>query len=130
MDGQLHENAYYQDGTHVAISDTDRNTKTDKQGKRRSYGTISIELIATDEEHRGQGAASHQLKALGKLADKWNITLRVLPAAQPGSSLDNAELIAWYQRHGFTDLDNLYLKRLPAEQKKKAAKALETAAVA
>lgn len=123
MDGQTHENSWYSGGTHVAISDTDRNTKTDKKGKRQRWGTVTIELIATDPQYRGQGAATHQLNALANLADKWNITLCLRPLAQKGSGLTDEQLTAWYQRLGYTEQDGLYLNRLPAEQRRAAAKA-------
>ena len=120
IDGQVWEQTYYMDGTRVALSDTERNTKTDKKGKRHSFGTVTVEFIATDEEQQCQGAATHQLNALGKLADKWNITLRLRPLAQDASPLNDAQLTAWYQRLGYTGHDGLYLVRLPLEQRKRA----------
>lgn len=119
-DGQVWEQTYQMDGTRVALSDTERNTKTDKKGKRHSYGTVTVEFIATDPDQQRQGAATHQLNALGKLADKWNITLRLRAMAQNGSPLNDEQLTAWYQRLGYTGTDGLYLTRLPWEQRKKA----------
>lgn len=119
-DGQVWEQTYYMDGTRVALSDTERNTKTDKKGKRHSYGTVTIELLATDADQQGQGAATHQLNALGKLADKWNITLRLRAMAQDGGPMTDAQLTAWYQRLGYAGKDGLYLTRLPREQRNKA----------
>ncbi len=118
-DGQVWEQTYYLGGTRVALSDTERNTKTDKKGKRHSFGTVTIELIATDAGQQGQGAATHQLNALGKLADKWNITLRLRAMAQDGGPMNDEQLTAWYQRLGYTGTDGLYLTRLPWEQLKK-----------
>lgn len=120
LDGQVWEQTYCMGGTRVALSDTERNTKTDKKGKRHSYGTVTIEFIATDPAHRHQGAATHQLTALGKLADKWNITLRLRPLAHDSSPLNDGQLTAWYQRLGYTGHDGLYLVRLPLEQRKRA----------
>lgn len=120
-DGQVWEQTYYKGGTRVALSDTERNTKTDKKGKRHSYGTVTVELIATDADQQRQGAATHQLNDLGKLADRWNITLRLRPMAQDCSPLNDEQLTAWYQRLGYTGTDGLYLVRLPLEQCKKAA---------
>lgn len=122
VDGQEWEQTYYMDGTRVALSDTERNTKTDKKSKsRRSYGTITVEFIATDSDQQNTGAATHQLNALGKLADKWKITLRLRPMAHDSSPLNDEQLTAWYQRLGYTEQDGLYLKRLPAELRQKAA---------
>ena len=126
-DGQVWEQTYYMGGTRVALSDTERNTTTDKKSKRHSFGTVTVELIATDADQQRQGAATHQLNALGKLADKWNITLRLRPMAQDCSPLNDEQLGAWYQRLGYTGTDGLYLTRLPLEQRKKAALAALTA---
>jgi hypothetical protein len=124
VDGQEWEQTYYMNGTRVALSDTERNTKTDKKSKsRRSYGTITVEFIATDKDQQHTGAATHQMTALGKLADKWNITLRLRVMAHETSPLNDEQLTAWYQRLGYNEQDGLYLKRLPAEQRKKAEQA-------
>ena len=113
-DGQVWEQTYYMDGTRVALSDTERNTKTDKKGK--GYGTVTIEFIATDPDQQRQGAATHQLNALGKLADKWNITLRLRVMAHNSSPVNDEQLTAWYQGLGYTQQDGLYLNRLPVKK--------------
>lgn len=120
VDGQQWEQTYYAGGCRVALSDTQRNTSTDKKSlTRHSYGTVTIEFIATDSDQQGQGAASHQLRALGKLADLWNITLRLRVLAHEGSRLNDDQLTQWYRRHHFTEQDGLYLSRLPKERRPK-----------
>ena len=120
--GQVWEQTYTMAGTQVALSDTERNTRTDKKGQRHSYGTLTVEFIATEPGQQRQGAATHQLKALGKLADRWNIRLRLRPMAHESSPMNDAQLSAWYQGLGYTEADGLYLTRLPAEQRRKADK--------
>lgn len=90
--------------------------ETDKKGKRHSYGTVTIEFIATDPAQQRQGAATHQLNALGKLADKWNITLRLRVMAHNSSPVNAEQLTAWYQGLGYTQQNGLYLNRLPVKK--------------
>lgn len=122
VDGQVWEQTYTMAGTQVALSDTERNTKTDKKGQRHSHGTVTVEFIATEAGQQRQGAATHQLNALGKLADKWNIRLRLRPMAHESGPMNDAQLSAWYRGLGYTEADGLYLTRLPAEQRRKAEK--------
>lgn len=118
VDGQQWEQTYYAGGCMVALSDTERNTSTDRKYlKRHSYGTVTIEFIATDPDQQGQGAASHQLKALGALADRWNISLRLRVLAHESSPLSDEQLTQWYRRYHFTEQDGLYLTRLPKERR-------------
>ena len=119
-DGQVHEQTYRMGGTRVALSDTERNTKTDKKGQRHSYGVITVEFIATDPDQQGEGAATHQLTVLGKLADKWNIRLRLRAMAHETSPMDDEQLSAWYRRLGYTDTDGRYLSRPSREQRARA----------
>lgn len=60
---------------------------------------IHISDIASLE--RGQKHASQALQWLCSLADKHGVALSLVPKAHGEGGLDDAQLRAWYIRHGF-----------------------------
>ena len=67
---------------------------------------IRLSYITVPEQYRGKGLASHALKYLTDIADKYgvNLTLGVSPQ---GKGLTTKQLTKWYNRHGFTGVPQM-----------------------
>jgi GNAT superfamily N-acetyltransferase len=61
---------------------------------------VSLDLIETDPEHRGQGLGTRALNLIGELADKCGFAVQVIPKNLNGP-MDDENLAAWYTRHSF-----------------------------
>ena len=57
--------------------------------------------LQTDPEYRGGGNASRLLERLKDICDRYHVTLLAQAATYDATGLDQAEVIAWYERHGF-----------------------------
>jgi hypothetical protein len=80
---------------------TDLITRVDVRLSPAGVGVVAldyVEVIATDA--KGTGLASRVLRLLLELSDESGIALEVIPHSF-GGPLDDAELAAWYGRHGF-----------------------------
>jgi GNAT superfamily N-acetyltransferase len=64
-----------------------------------------ITNLYTDEPGRGKGDASALLKQVCEDADDNGIVLMLIPKPYD-KGLDELQLIAWYARHGFTQIQN------------------------
>ncbi|MGO9037214.1 MAG: GNAT family N-acetyltransferase [Steroidobacteraceae bacterium] len=61
---------------------------------------ISLDLIETDPEHRGQGLGDDALRLICELADNCGFAVQVIPKNINGPMRDE-DLAAWYAKHGF-----------------------------
>ncbi len=57
--------------------------------------------IETPPDTRGQGQASELLEWLKHICDRYGVTLLGQAHVDDASGLNQAELLAWYSRHGF-----------------------------
>ena len=65
-------------------------------------GHVSIGLIRTDEDKRGQGLADKQMKAIIEQADAKGITLSLSAEPLAGDTkTKKTRLASWYKSHGF-----------------------------
>lgn len=116
INGSQHPSTFTKQDVTVSVSDTSRNTKTDKKGTSHSYGTFTIEYVENAVYGKPGSRAGQATAVLGQLcvlADKWNVSLRLRPMAVDDGPMDDAALTAWYMRLGFTEHDGLYLVRPP-----------------
>lgn len=78
----------------------------------RLYGSVRAVLesessylvlvrIETPPDTRGQGQASELLEWLKQICDQYGVTLLGQAHVDDASGLNQAELLAWYARHGF-----------------------------
>lgn len=68
-------------------------------------GIREITSVYTPEADRGKGEASALLKQVCEEADRAGIVLILIPKPFD-AGLDELQLIAWYARHGFTQIQN------------------------
>ncbi|AEW94080.1 hypothetical protein SCATT_17090 [Streptantibioticus cattleyicolor NRRL 8057 = DSM 46488] len=75
--------------------------------------------VVTLPRFRGRGWASELLREVCSEADREGVELVLKVETSPGG-LTEAELLAWYQRHGFTpvsaDPEGLTLRRRPGSR--------------
>ncbi|WP_440995488.1 GNAT family N-acetyltransferase [Arhodomonas sp. SL1] len=57
--------------------------------------------IETDPGHRGHGEATALLELLKGICERFHVTLLGQATAYEDTGLDQAALLAWYERHGF-----------------------------
>jgi GNAT superfamily N-acetyltransferase len=76
--------------------------------------TLMLTRINVPTPYRGQGHASKLLKQILADADAEGITIHL--HASPSGGLDESQLIAWYERHGFVTKNCLIMERNPQEQ--------------
>jgi hypothetical protein len=88
--------------------DPELRTKMRKPGLLPGRDGIWLDSIAVFTEHQHQGHASRALAILAGLCDRGGMTIRLRP--QPlehdlrcDNALDRDNLVAWYERHDFTD---------------------------
>lgn len=89
------------EGRYLAIADLVRHGKN----------ILMLTRINVPIPYRGRGIARSLLKEILADADRDGVTIHLCVSASGG--LTEPQLIAWYERHGFTKRNCLVYERLP-----------------
>ena len=65
---------------------------------------LEVTRLYTPEQHRGKGHAAKLIEKITRYADSDRITLLLMPKPYGESALDVSELLQFYARFGFVEL--------------------------